>query len=254
MPLPSHPMLDLWQQPNPYYNRRTMEKAVGLSLVCDGNAYVQKVRDQAGKVKELWCIPHDRVTPIWPDDGSEFISGYMVRVDTTNYPLTKEDVLHIRDGVDPRNERLGLSTLKAQLREVCTVNEESGYTASLLHNSAVPGLVVTPDNPASGPMPMTPRESRNGSGKRSLVTPGVTRRFWLASTRSSLLDSAPSNCVSIGSRRRQSPGLLRRWVWPRCRWGSRIWKDVLQSGGSQYAQELGDDHLDARADRRINAI
>ena len=151
VPLPSHPMLDLWQHPNPYYNRRTMEKAIGLSLVCDGNAYVQKVRDQAGKVKELWWIPHDRVAPMWPDDGSEFISGYMVRVDTTNYPLTKEDVLHIRDGIDPRNERLGLSTLKSQLREVCTVNEESGYTASLLHNSAVPGLVITPDDPALRP-------------------------------------------------------------------------------------------------------
>lgn len=151
VPLPSHPMIDLWQIPNPFYNRRTLEKAIGLSLICDGNAYVQKVRDEAGRIRELWWIPHNRINPAWPSDSSTFISEYVVTVDNGQYHLARTDVLHIRDGIDPRNERLGLSPIKAQLREVCTVNEESGYTASLLHNSAVPGLVITPDDPALRP-------------------------------------------------------------------------------------------------------
>ena len=39
-PLGRHPLADLWNRPNPYYTRRTMEKAVGLSLKVDGNAYI----------------------------------------------------------------------------------------------------------------------------------------------------------------------------------------------------------------------
>lgn len=146
-PYGQHPLVDLWNQPNPYYGRRTLEKAIGLSLLCDGNAYIQKVRNLGGEVEQLWWIPHDRISPTWPSDGSKFIGGYKVRIDAFDWFLPPEDVIHIRDGIDPLNERLGMSAVKSCLREICTVNEESGYTASLLRNSAVPGMVITPTDP-----------------------------------------------------------------------------------------------------------
>lgn len=146
-PYGQHPLVDLWNWPNQFYGRRTLEKAIGLSLICDGNAYVQKVRNRGGEVVELWWLPHDRVAPTWPLDGSEFIDGYRVRIDGFDWWLPAEDVIHIKDGIDPLNQRLGLSAVKACLREVCTVNEESGYTASLLRNSAVPGMVIVPADP-----------------------------------------------------------------------------------------------------------
>src|SRR4051812_12700791 len=37
-PVANHPAAKLWAKPNPYYSRRAMEKAIGLSLICDGNA------------------------------------------------------------------------------------------------------------------------------------------------------------------------------------------------------------------------
>jgi HK97 family phage portal protein len=145
-PLPKHPLVDLWSRPSPHFTRRAVETAVGLSLDCDGNGYVHKVRDNAGRLAELWWVPHDKVFPVWPEDGSEFISGWEVWVEGERYRVPAEDILHFRRGIDPANVRLGLSPLKSQLREVCTVNEASGYTASLLRNSAVPGLMVVPDN------------------------------------------------------------------------------------------------------------
>jgi HK97 family phage portal protein len=150
-PYGQHPLADLWNQPNPYYGRRTLEKAIGLSLICDGNAYIQKVRNRGGEVVELWWQPHDRVFPTWPSDGSEFIDGYRIRIDGFDWWLPKEDVIHIKDGEDLDNARLGISAVKACLREVCTVNEESGYTASLLRNSGVPGMVLVPDDPKLRP-------------------------------------------------------------------------------------------------------
>lgn len=153
LPVGRHAATDLWQRPNPFYGRRTLEKAVGLSLKCDGNAYIYKVRDRGGRVRELWWIPHYRCLPTWPSDGSEYIDGYRVWLDTAVYHLPKEDVIHIRDGIDPRNERLGLAALRANLREVCTVNFESGFTASLMKNSGVPGYAIVPDGDGDGPRP-----------------------------------------------------------------------------------------------------
>jgi HK97 family phage portal protein len=157
-PYGQHALADLWNRPNEYYGRRTLEKAIGLSLICDGNAFVQKVRNYAGAVKELWWLPHDRVFPTWPQDGSEFIDGYRVRIDGFDWWLPKEDMIHIKDGIDPYNQRLGLSAVKAELREVCTVNEESGYTASILRNSGVPGMVIVPDDP-SGKLRVTKEDA-----------------------------------------------------------------------------------------------
>ncbi len=145
-PLGRHFLTDLWDRPNPYYSRRTMEKAIGLSLKCDGNAYIYKVRDNGGRPVELWWLPHFRVMPTWPADGSAYIDGYKVRLDTINYEVPKEDIIHIRDGIDPRNERLGLCALRSNIREVCTINEESGYRAAIMRNSGVPGIVVIPDS------------------------------------------------------------------------------------------------------------
>jgi HK97 family phage portal protein len=138
--------VSIWQRPNKYYGRRTLEKALGLSLKVDGNAYIYKVRDRLGRLCELWWIPHYRILPTWPSDGSEYIDGYRVWLDTAVYVLPPQDVIHIRDGIDPRNERLGIAAVKANLREVVTINLESGYTASLIKNAGVPSLAIVPDS------------------------------------------------------------------------------------------------------------
>jgi HK97 family phage portal protein len=150
IPLPRHDAVDIWQQPNPYYGRRTLEKAIGLSLKCDGNAYIYKVRDRGGNVCQLWWIPHFRVMPTWPEDGSKYVDGYKVRLDSLVVDLPVEDVIHIRDGIDPWNERLGLAALRACLREVVTVNYESSYTAGILKNGGVPGVIIAPDPATNG--------------------------------------------------------------------------------------------------------
>jgi phage portal protein BeeE len=144
-PLPRHPLVDLWARPNPYDTRRSLEGGVGLSLKCDGNGYVLKVRSGASRVVELWWLPHFWVEPAWPSDGSAFISHYVVTVDGKPARVEAEDIIHFRVGKDPRNVRKGLAATKACLRSVCTDNEADGYVAGILRNSAVPALAVVPD-------------------------------------------------------------------------------------------------------------
>ena len=145
----NHPAARLIDSPNRDYDGTSLWAGTVLSLVTDGNAYWRKVRTRSGQVAELWYVPHYRMEPVWPRDGSEFIAAYAMRVDGRHVQLRKEDVVHLRHHVlDPMNERKGLSPIKAALREICTDNESATYTAALLRNSGVPGALITPD---SGP-------------------------------------------------------------------------------------------------------
>jgi HK97 family phage portal protein len=203
-PVYVHRVLSRWNRPNDFYTRRTLEKAIGLSLVVDGNAYVYKQRSGSGEVIGLWWLPHYAVFPRYPSDGSEYLSGWDVLIDSVTYPLPASDVIHFRDGIDPRNDRLGLAPLKSQIREVCTVNEESGYTASILRNAGVPSLVVSPEPGVSAAAPameiikgkikdLTSGESR---GEPLVVTAPIKIQAPGFSPEQLRLDKLPANAVA----------------------------------------------------------
>ena len=54
------------------------------------------------------------------------------------------DVVHMRFGINPDNTKLGRSPLQSVMRELFTDDESANYTASLLRNSAIPGVVLAP--------------------------------------------------------------------------------------------------------------
>lgn len=147
-PVANDPLSALWNKPNSYYYRRTLETGIVLSLVCGGTGYIHLRRDGRSKIAELWWLPEGEVTPQWPADGSVFIDGWQVTAkDGVPVPVAYEDIIQFRVGIDPDNPRLGFSPVKACLREVCAVNEESGYVAALLRNSGVPSVAIIPKSP-----------------------------------------------------------------------------------------------------------
>jgi hypothetical protein len=66
---------------------------------------------------------------------------YEYTPDTEKLSGSKEDVVHFRFGLDSDDPKLGSSPLKSVLREVFTDDEAAAFTASLLRNMGVPGLV-----------------------------------------------------------------------------------------------------------------
>lgn len=142
--IPGHPLTGLLARPNDYYNGLLLWQATLLSYNVAGNAYWLKVRNGAGRVVELWYEPDFTCRPVWPSDGSRFISGYQVRRAGQWRDVALEDVIHFRQGLDPRNPRLGLSPLGSALREVFTDNEAANFSASLLRNMGIPGMVISP--------------------------------------------------------------------------------------------------------------
>lgn len=139
----------LVRHPNAFYSADALWKGTALSYTIDGNAYWWKVRNIFGDVVQLWYVPHWMIRPVWPIDGSTFISHYEM---TTGLgpplKLPPRDVVHFRFGLDPDNPRLGYSPLKSILREVLTDDEAALFSERILGNMGVPGLVVSPSKEA----------------------------------------------------------------------------------------------------------
>lgn len=139
-----HDMLKVINKPNAYYSGLTLSMATIISFTTAGNAYWIKIRNNQLAVKELWYAPHWLIQPKAPKDGSQYISHYEYRPNGLPIRLNVEDVVHFRFGLDPRNMRLGLSPLASVLREIFTDDEAANFTAALLKNSGVPGLIISP--------------------------------------------------------------------------------------------------------------
>ena len=145
--VPAHPLTALLARPNPYYSGILLWHATLTSFQVAGNAYWLKVRSRRGDVVELWYEPHYTIAPEWPNDGSQFLSGYRINRGGTWYRVAVDDVVHFRYGIDPGNPRVGLSPLASAFREIFTDNEAANFSASLLRNMGVPGMLVSPALP-----------------------------------------------------------------------------------------------------------
>jgi HK97 family phage portal protein len=145
----NHPMIALIRRPNAYYGDLVLWAATILSWYLAGNAYWIKVRNRAGRPVELWYVPHWMMEPKTPADGSEFLSHYVYKPGgAEQITLPPEDVIHFRDGMDPRNPTMGLPSLDGVIREIFMDLEASNFVASLLRNMGVPGVVISPKGSA----------------------------------------------------------------------------------------------------------
>jgi HK97 family phage portal protein len=144
--VPRHAMSQKVRRPNPYYSGMLLWQATLLSFNWNGNAYWRKIKNAAGQVLQLYYEPHWNMRPVRAN-ANEFISKYQIWRDREWRDVAREDVVHFRYGIDPRNDMLGLSPLSSALREAYTDNEAARYAAIMFRNLGVPGMIVTPKNP-----------------------------------------------------------------------------------------------------------
>lgn len=137
-------ILRLWDYPNEWYSGRTLQKAMLLDYMTEADCYALKVRNGSGRVMELWWMPACLVTP----HGSEnvYIDYYRYNPNGVPIDLDPQDVIHIKDGMDPRNPKQGLNRLKALAREIFTDEEAAQFSATVLSNMGVPGVIISPES------------------------------------------------------------------------------------------------------------
>ena len=188
-PVDDHPAERLLLEPNEFYDGDALMKALLVSFFLDGNAYLMKVRSPLRRVVELWYVPHWLIEAKWPQDGSTFISHYDYRpTGGLATPVDTQDVVHLRFGLEPRNPRLGMSPIKAALREVLTDEEASAFSSYILQNMGVPGGVISPADGALLPSDSDVQEMKDHmQGQFS----GKNRGKWL-------VVGAPTNIAQFG--------------------------------------------------------
>jgi HK97 family phage portal protein len=146
-----HPMLRLLERPTPFHTGQLLWMATIADYTVNGEAFWIKQRSRAGTPVRLWYTPSWMMEPRpatdeTATDDDAYVAFYVYSVDGQQYKLDPRDVVHFRFGLDPQNPRRGLSPLKSVLREVFTDDEAAAFTASLLRNMGIPGIMVSPDS------------------------------------------------------------------------------------------------------------
>lgn len=140
-------LLKAFRNPNDYYGLSEILYATVLNDDCRGHSVMVKRRNVAGSVVGFWVLPYTKVvleSDRDNEDGQKLISYvryYTPGGSEQNIPM--EDVVLVRQGLDPNDQRSGLSPLAAQLREVCVDNNASNAMASLLQNGPS-GFLLSP--------------------------------------------------------------------------------------------------------------
>lgn len=147
-PVEDSDLLDLLDKPNPFYSGESLLMVTALDLEF-GEAFWLKVRNATGNVVQLWWVPRQLIEPRYPTDGSTFITHYRYKVGE-GFDYATTDVVHFRFGLDPRNPRRGLSPLGCLIREVAIDEHASNFTAAILKNLGIIGVIISPKVQAQG--------------------------------------------------------------------------------------------------------
>ena len=128
-------------------------ETLASQLLLHGNAYVQVIKDAAGRPVELYALRPERVSVIANDDG--WPSGFAYRVGTSSLTIPVEDqdaspnLIHIRH-FHPGDDHYGAGCLAAADQAVATHNAAGLWNRLLLENAARPSgaLVYDPGDGA----------------------------------------------------------------------------------------------------------
>ncbi len=145
-----HPLFDLWRRPNPYMSSGLISHYIVLALNTVGDAFLYKNRNTKGEVVQLVPLMPSLVQVRGNDKELITHYEYFVHGSGNALDLPYNDVVHIRQGIDPNDHRRGHAPLKGVLREILGDEAAGQWSAALLHNMAVPGVVLSPRNDAMG--------------------------------------------------------------------------------------------------------
>ncbi|MBC2670515.1 phage portal protein [Novosphingobium piscinae] len=120
---------------------QSLLETAASQLLLHGNAFIQILKDGAGRPVELYALRPERVTVLPGADGWPEAYGYRAGERTLTLPLLDSDaspnLIHVR-GFHPADDHYGAGCLAAADRAVATHNAASAWNRALLENAARP--------------------------------------------------------------------------------------------------------------------
>jgi HK97 family phage portal protein len=147
-----HPVAELYRRPNEFMSASLLSHYIVISISAHGDAFIYKNRNSQGKVVGLVPLMPELVSVRGNESKLITHYEYFAHGSSSGEPMKikNEDVIHIRQGIDPNDHRRGHAPLKSILRELIGDEAAGQYASALLTNLAVPGVVLSPRNDAMG--------------------------------------------------------------------------------------------------------
>lgn len=139
---PSHPFLDLLENPNPFQNKIFFREFTQISLEMTGNAYWAIERDSRGEIIELWCLPSHLVRIVATKDS--MAASYVFEVNGKEIIYPYEDIIHFKY-TDPMNMVYGQASAVATRLAVTTDLYAAMWNKNFFRNSARLDAVLETD-------------------------------------------------------------------------------------------------------------
>jgi HK97 family phage portal protein len=137
----SHPLLDLFEAPNPMMSGSQLLEATLVYLGLTGEAsYILDRRSEREIPREMWVAHPGRFQEV-VDEKTGLISGWIYRKGTRQIPLQPHEVIFFRY-FNPYNDYRGLSPLQAARAGVEQDYWAGRYNLAFFQNSAQPGGVL----------------------------------------------------------------------------------------------------------------
>lgn len=135
--------------PNPHMEPEMIWLYAVAAIATTGAGYLHKVRNVLGDIIQLWPLYPEFIHPVTPRDGSEFLSGWKYTPPGgQEIPIPAEDIIQLRWEMARHDFRLGHAPLQDVLLEVLQDHEAAEFSTALLTNLGVPGVVLSPKDPA----------------------------------------------------------------------------------------------------------
>jgi len=138
-----HPAALLLENPNPNMTASLLNNYIVTSVAVSGDAFILKLRNDAGAVVQLIPLLPEMVEV--KGNTEQLITKYEYKQKGNTMSILPEDMIHLRERIDPRNHRRGLAPLRSVMVEI------------LVKNTGVPSVVISPKNDLS----MTSDEAEN---------------------------------------------------------------------------------------------
>ena len=132
-----HPLLDVWQHPNPFMDRRYFVEAWQQHAELVGERWAPVV--QVGRTIELWPTRPDRMRPV--PSPTEYVAGFEYRIAGRVETLAATDVIWWRKP-NPLDSYRGMGVVQSLLVDLQSERYAAEWLRSFFRNDARPGGVI----------------------------------------------------------------------------------------------------------------
>lgn len=146
----SHAALDLWNAPNPFFNRQVFAEAGAQHKLLTGETWWVLARNPRSPLPlEAWPVRPDRMEPV--PDPDNFLAGYMYYgPGGEQIRLELEDVIFIRTP-NPLDPYRGLGPVQSILIDIDATRYSAEWNRNFFLNSAEPGGIIEVPGSLSDP-------------------------------------------------------------------------------------------------------